>query len=84
MSKVTLLSRIDTRVQVIYLPVRYPSSLYYTSQMPAHGHNAPQMILCLFYHFISTAGTNNAVKLMIVSVFSAPLFKLLYAPRISK
>ena len=48
MSKVTVLNSMDLRVQVIYLPVRYPNSPHYTSQIPGLGHYAPQMILCMF------------------------------------
>lgn len=48
MSEVTLLSSTDSRVQIICLPVSYPYSLYYTSPIPALGHSAPQMILCIF------------------------------------
>lgn len=48
MSKVTLLSRMDSEAQLICLAVTYPYSLYYTSAIPACGHYAPQMILCMF------------------------------------
>lgn len=78
MSKVIVLSRMDTSIYVVYLPVSYPSSLCtsHRCQRLAPGY-CRWYSLCLFYHFIATAGNNSRAKLMIVFLFSAHLFKLL-------